>query len=337
MTLHNLEKHRDAIELCGKCGDCSTDGTEISTAKKNIDRPCAVKNVLGFEAYDARGRILVMKNLLNGRLDVTPSLLEWAYSCTTCGSCKETCLAIDGGIDTPSIMEAMRRDLVANNITLDKHGEIARSISENGNPYVEASTKRRDILAGRKVTPGADVLLFIGCTSTFREAQIANATMDILEKLGIEYNVLEDEGCCGSVLKRLGYEERFRVNALENIEMVCKSGAKNMIFPCAGCYRTFKQDYKQFETSSIQYMHVSEFLDEWLSKHPTTFKLKHHARITYHDPCHTGRHLNKFIIRHFMLFLQIQFFRRITPLPKTFDLRKNSFHSNQILMSTATF
>ena len=89
VDLKEVKKHVDMIEFCGKCGDCSTSGTQITTAKRHVDKPCPVKNVLGFEAYDARGRILILKYLLGDKLEVDKSVLEWAYSCTECGSCKE--------------------------------------------------------------------------------------------------------------------------------------------------------------------------------------------------------------------------------------------------------
>ena len=58
-----LRKFQALIDICGKCGDCASSGTQITTAKRHVSKPCPVKNVLGFEAYDARGRILILKNL----------------------------------------------------------------------------------------------------------------------------------------------------------------------------------------------------------------------------------------------------------------------------------
>ena len=107
-----LSKFREIIDFCGKCGDCASSGTQLTTAKRHVSKPCPVKNVLGFEAYDARGRILILKALLDERLNIDESILNWAYSCTGCGSCRETCLAIDGGIDTSLLMESFREDLV---------------------------------------------------------------------------------------------------------------------------------------------------------------------------------------------------------------------------------
>ena len=107
----------------------------MTTAKRHVSKPCPVKNVLGFEAYDARGRILILKNILEGKVEINDALLKWAYTCTGCGSCRETCLAIEGGIDTPLLMEAIRQDLISRRVRLFKHIEILDSIVKNQNPY----------------------------------------------------------------------------------------------------------------------------------------------------------------------------------------------------------
>nr|MDO8115258.1 (Fe-S)-binding protein [Candidatus Sigynarchaeota archaeon] len=290
VKMQELQKFEHFIDTCGKCGDCASAGTQATTAKRHVDKPCPVKTVLGFEAFSARGRILVLKNILSGKLKVTKDILDWAYSCTTCGSCKETCLAVDGGIDTPSMMEALRHDLVENGITMDKHKDIVASILKNNNPYGEPATKRMDFFKGKNYTKHADTLLFLGCTASFREPQIALNAVALLEKLGIPYALLDDEGCCGSILKRCGYVKEFDANTKRNIDAFRASGAKTIVFTCAGCYRTFKKDFTLPSDVNVRFLHITEFLDEYLKTHPSQFKFKRHARISYHDPCHLGRH-----------------------------------------------
>jgi len=286
-----LQKLEQYIDTCGKCGDCSTSGTQASTAKRHVDRPCPVKNVLGYEAYSARGRIMVLKNVLGGKLKVSKELLDWAYSCTTCASCKETCLAVEGGIDTPSMMEAMRCDLVASGNVIGRHEEIVDSIARNGNPYGEPAAKRLDFIKGKHAAAKADVLLFLGCTAAYREPAMAAGAVALLDKLGVPYAMLDGEGCCGSILKRCGYAAEFEANAKRNVAAFAASGAKTVVFPCAGCYRTFKKDYAGLaEAGKLQLQHITEFASDHLKTHQRQFKFKQHARVSFHDPCHLGRH-----------------------------------------------
>ncbi|MFX0136843.1 MAG: (Fe-S)-binding protein [Candidatus Hodarchaeota archaeon] len=286
-----LKKHQDMMDYCGKCGDCSSSGTQITTAKRHVTKPCPVKNVLGFEAYDARGRILILKKLMDEKLETDDSILKWAYTCTGCGSCKETCLAIEGGINTPLLMEALRQDFVNQKLKIEKHQEVLNSILQNNNPYNEPKETRSKILSGRKFNPNSEYLLFLGCTSSYRQQNIALSTIELLDNLGIEYSILDQsEPCCGSILKRYGYKNEFETIARKNLELFKKNEIKKVIFPCAGCYRTFKIDYAELDNNSIQFYHLTEFLDQYLNEKSYKFKMKHHKKISYHDPCHLGRH-----------------------------------------------
>jgi heterodisulfide reductase subunit D len=288
-----LEKHTDLIQICGKCGDCGTSGTQITTAKRHVSEPCPVKNVLGFEAYDARGRILILKRILENNFKIDESFLNWAYACTECGSCRETCLAIEGGIDTPLLMDAVRQDLVDNKYHLEKHQEILQSIIEHDNPYNELQSSRFDFLDDPEQyfqNENAEYILFIGCTESYRQQNVAIATIELLKHLGVDFLLLKDEPCCGSILKRYGYRDEFQHIAKTNLKLVEEKSVKKVIFPCAGCYRTFKMDYDQYNKSDLEFYHLTEFLEEYFKKSPYSFKLDSHKRISYHDPCHLGRH-----------------------------------------------
>ncbi len=286
----NLSKFLPEMEICGKCGDCAF-AVEISTAKKHINKPCVVKNVLGFEAYDARGRILILKRLLDKTLDFDEELLDWAFNCLLCGNCQETCLAIENGINLPAMMEALRRDLVENNISLPKHLEIIEKTEKYNNPYGEPHNERFNFILSENFPLKADVLVFFGCTAAYRQQGIALATHKLLKKANIDFTILKDEKCCGSVLFRYGQLESLKERARDLIEQIQASGATTVVFPCAGCYRTFKIDYPQIieMPENIEFVHASEFLENLVKDKKLFFKLDSPAQITYHDPCHLGR------------------------------------------------
>jgi Fe-S oxidoreductase len=286
----HLAEFASQMEKCGKCGDCAL-AVEISTAKKHINKPCVVKNVLGFEAYDARGRILILKRLLDGTLQSDADILEWVYTCLLCGNCKETCLAIDNGIDLPSMMEALRRDLVESGITVPKHLEIIEKILKYKNPYGEPPKDRFNFILSENFPAQAEVLVFFGCTAAYRQKDIAEATYHLLKKAKIDFTILKDEKCCGSVLIRYGYHTQVVDIAKSLLEQIRKTGAKTVIFPCAGCYRTFKIDYPQLieMPENVEFLHISEYLEKLVKENKIRFKFDKSTRISYHDPCHLGR------------------------------------------------
>ena len=52
------------------------------------------------------------------------------------------------------------------------------------------------------------MLYFRGCTAREKQTEISNATERLLDLAGVDYHVLDDEKCCGSVLLRTGFEKQ---------------------------------------------------------------------------------------------------------------------------------
>ena len=234
---------------------------------------------------------MVMNDLLSGKLEADKNIVDWAYTCTTCKNCQETCTATAEGIRLPEMMEALRTDLVKNGLEMPKHAAIEESIVNLGNPYQETEKKRQIAFGDRTWPDRADVVYFVGCTSAYREGEIARATAELLDKAGIEYTVLPDEQCCGSVLLRLGRVRAFDALATKNIESVKATGAKTVVTSCAGCFRTWKADVpSRGHKYDFEVLHITEFLDRLVQERKLAFVSPRPIKVTYHDPCHLGRH-----------------------------------------------
>ncbi len=290
VSFPNLEPFKDELWLCGRCGDCSLADKTVAS-DRGVNHPCAVKNVLGFEAYSAKGRVMIINDLIEGNLEINQDIADLAYACNICKNCQETCMATADGIRIPDMMEALRKDLVANGFSIQKHEEIESSIINEFNPYKETKDLRLKVFGNRDFPQKAEVVYFTGCTSSYREKEIAVTTVELLSKIGINYTILPNERCCGSVLLRLGREKAFGDLAKHNIESIKNTGAKTVITACAGCYRTWKIDViKAGYKYDFRVLHITEFLDELISEGVTSFESENRLRVTYHDPCHLGRH-----------------------------------------------
>lgn len=130
------------------------------------------------------------------------------------------------------------------------------------------------------------MLYFRGCTAREKETDIADATEKLLELANIDYEILEEEKCCGSVLFRTGFEKKAQDQIKKNIKLLKN---KKILTSCAGCYKTLSQDYE-----ALDVIHISDLLDYLIKENKLNFKFDDTLKVTYHDSCHLGRHCNKF-------------------------------------------
>jgi len=261
----HLKNELKTLLTCTYCGFC-----------KSV---CPVFEGIGWDPSVARGRMILSYGLLQKEIPADQSVIESLFQCTTCKDCERRC---PSSIEVVEVVESARKDLVANGFILPQHSKIINNIISLGNPYGE-----RDRVIDRfGMRPrNAELGYFIGCTSAYRNVNSAKATLSILKKLGADFTLL-DEVCCGSVMQRIGWKEEDLISLMEkNVKAIESVGVDEVVFSCAGCYRMFKEEYPKFVDINFKVKHISEYLaDRDLKLKPLKKK------VTYHDPCHLGRH-----------------------------------------------
>ncbi len=241
---------------------------------------CPIFEDLGWDSASARGKIALAYGLYMEDIEPDESVLERLLQCTTCEDCRRRC---PSNTDVVKAVEAIRKDLNEAGFALEIHKKIEKSIEKYNNPYGEDAA-RSEVLGEKP--KNAEIAYFVGCTATYRNPEIANAGLSILKKLGVNYTVL-DEVCCGSVLQRTGFsDEILKRLADTNINAIEATGAKKVLFSCAGCVRMFRKEYKEFVDFDFEPLHFTE----WLVDQPLHLK-PYPKKVTYHDPCHIGRHI----------------------------------------------
>jgi len=142
---------------------------------------------------------------------------------------------------------------------------------------------------------GAKVAYYVGCTASYRQIEVAIATAKLFEQLGIDFTLIEDEVCCGSPFFRIGAVETAQELMKKNLEAF--KDVEMVYFSCAGCYRTITIDYPKWmaedEKLPFKTRHAFELISDLITKGKISFKANKDLKgkvITYHDPCHTGRH-----------------------------------------------
>lgn len=227
----------------------------------------------------ARGKVILAYGLTRGEIEPDDSVVKRIYQCTTCKDCERRC---PSNIKVIEIVKAARGDLVEAGYMLPVHSKIVDNIERTGNPYGE--TEKTDFGVPIK---NSEIGYFIGCTSRYRKTEIATHTISILRKLGVDFTLVE-EVCCGSTLHRIGHRQEDIIELMKaNVEAVQRLGIKRLLFTCAGCLHMFREEYVKHLEYDFEVEHVVQYLAKRKLKLNPLQK-----RITYHDPCHIGRHMN---------------------------------------------
>jgi Fe-S oxidoreductase len=151
-----------------------------------------------------------------------------------------------------------------------------------------------------KTAPKSEVIYFPGCLPYYdtvfgnldvEGTEIARAALKILNHLGIEPMVLENERCCGHDPYWQGDMETFRRLAELNLETFLKSGAKRIITTCPECAYTLKTTYpEQVGDHGLEVLHITEFLvNDGYIKELFQKNDSDGYPVTYQDPCRLGR------------------------------------------------
>ncbi|MGI6604117.1 MAG: (Fe-S)-binding protein [bacterium] len=278
----------DQIYKCLRCGWCRE---KTAFGMHNI---CPAREILGFESSFGRGRVLLARGVLEGELTYSDKLIERMYTCFGCAACKVKCPL---EVDTVEIFRAMREDAVQRGVPQPQPlAQINAVIAENKNPFGKQPAERDKMLRDLNLPVQGEVLYFGGCYDTLRNPAIFKGTVKLLEGAGVKPAYLgQNEWCCGVPQIWSGRRDLAVRLAEHNVDEINKAGATLVVTSCAGCYNAFGHYYRLLLGElPFQVMHITQFLAQALEKNHlplNSLEQKIQGTITYHDPCHLGRHM----------------------------------------------
>ena len=311
--MERLEELKKDIYRCIHCKACkfaysgepSREG--IGEWKGKTDRTflyegmvdaCPAGIEYGWEAFWNAGKMWIARSILSGDLEFSDEVRDVILPCITCGQCTAQC---DNKIRTVDIIESLRAACIESGVPMiEKHELVDKLVKERNNPYGGAAADRfkwaKDAGLEKFIdNKDAKIAYYVGCTASYRQIEVAIATAKLFELLGMNFTLVADEVCCGSPFFRIGAVEtaqglmRKNLEAFKDIEMV--------YFSCAGCYRTLTIDYPKWmaedEELPFKTQHAFELVARLVQQEKIKFKPNKELKgkvVTYHDPCHTGRH-----------------------------------------------
>jgi len=226
--------------------------------------------------------------------------LRAAHLCTLCLRCVQECPQ-----DAPVLdhVSRVRQGIWDAGLSPPALVDMVASIAAEGDPFGEPRDRRTEAyppaMADRVIeeeedrTP--DVLVFLGCVTSYQDPRVLMAVSKVLEAAGVDYAVLgEEEGCCGYVHHLAGAEKVFREVARDRMGAIVATGARTLVTPCAGCFRTFTQLYTEVDEGwpgQLEVLHLIEYLDRLITDGDLPLSKEGRVRmVAYHDACDLGRH-----------------------------------------------
>lgn len=177
---------------------------------------------------------------------------------------------------------------------------MAASLADEGDIWAGKRMHRADWLpedVKAKLPEKADVLYFAGCTASYVETDIAEATLRLLQDSGLNVTYLgTEESCCGVPMKMAGKWDLFTDVYHRNVAAARAAGAKTIVTSCPACALVWKEMYAEEakrlgEPYDFEVKHYSEVVAPALAD--GTLKLEKPLfeghTVTFHDSCHAGR------------------------------------------------
>jgi heterodisulfide reductase subunit D len=176
------------------------------------------------------------------------------------------------------------------------HLKLRASADALNNPYGEKPEDRaRWMQPHHRPSEHAELLVFAGCTASYRMPPMLQTGVTILQRQNIPYLYAgPGEVCCASPLIRTGQIEAADRLMASNVELFGELGVKRIVSPCGGCSKTLKKDYSRWakehgKSWDIEVLHFSEVYARLIAEKQLVPTKRIEKRVTYHDPCHVGR------------------------------------------------
>lgn len=297
--LNLLERVKRQIHACKGCSSCREwswsdprlPGFVDGSTKTGFEHICPVYPYTdGFESDTVRGKMRIMKGVLEETIQPNEEMVRKFFECTQCSNCTEHCpMTRQNKLDPAELIRMMRVHLQEEGFKPPQgikyevpHGPHSRRLPEDWiKPELLSST------SGLVYFPGC----VISCSVYYQTPEIARDFLGLTTKLDVDINVITDGWCCGYQQYLTGQTPVAKELARRNIEGLRKMGAKTLVATCAGCYHMFKNVYPEIvgEPLGFEVLHSVEFMERLLDKGELAFRHRLEKRVAYHDTCDLGR------------------------------------------------
>lgn len=260
-----IERSNQILRNCVHCGFCTA--------------TCPTYQVLGDELDSPRGRIYLIKDMLENNRVPDEKTVKHIDRCLSCLACMSTCPSgvhymhlVDHARDyieqkyKRPLSDRMLRWVLARILPYPMRFRIALLGAKIGRPFARLmpdARLRAMLEMAPKVIPPVSrnddpqtfapkvarkkrVALMTGCAQKALNTDINDATIRLLRRRGCEVVVAEGAGCCGALTHHMGKTSESHATAARNIRAWCaemdQGGLDAIVINTSGCGTTVK-DY----------------------------------------------------------------------------------------------
>lgn len=260
----NIVTAEKAIRTCVHCGFCNA--------------TCPTYTLLGDELDGPRGRIMLMKDMLENQRVPSAQTVQHIDRCLSCLSCKTTC---PSGVDYMHLVDHARayieerhqrpwtqrvlRSVLASWLPYPRRFAFALALGKLFAPLAPllpnvgvfrslramlelARVPRRGALRSIAEPCSATrrIAFLEGCAEPVLQPTIQQAATRLFARMGIEVVAAPGQGCCGALVHHLGREAQSLAFARANVDawsrVIEQGGLDAIVVTASGCGTSLK-DY----------------------------------------------------------------------------------------------
>ena len=269
-----IARSNEILRSCVHCGFCTA--------------TCPTYQVLGDELDSPRGRIYLIKDMLEQGRPADEKTVKHIDRCLSCLACMTTC---PSGVHYMHLVDHARahiektykrpftdrvlRAVLARIIPYPGRFRLALLAAKIGRPFAwmipDARVKAMLQMAPKTIPPVSRnddpqvfpaqgerrmrVALMTGCAQKALNTDINDATIRLLRRLGCEVVVARGQGCCGALTHHMGKEALAHGSAAANIRAWMgekrAGGLDAIVINTSGCGTTVKDYGHMFRTDPL--------------------------------------------------------------------------------------
>jgi Fe-S oxidoreductase len=252
---------------------------------------CSVAGATRREADSPHNRAFFAELILEGKEGLTPEIVDYFYRCSMCKACREAC---ETGMDVSEIMLNARRELDSG--LLPERVKEAKEKVISGDYYSGDSPEVKKMISQQKNIKNKDILFYFGRRTRATKGDTIRSTLSVMEKLGVDFGIMEDEPSSGQIAYFLGFTDDARKLGELFSQKIRELRPKKLVFFSSCDLRMILKEYPNLgiELKGLDIVSLPEFLLSLLKEKKASFGKWSDGIVTYHDPCSLGRELRIF-------------------------------------------